>query len=473
VISFSLVSTLLLAILVPARGVGLAHRVAGRGFYVTPTGSSAGDGSATGPWDLATALQGGAGRVEPGDTIWLRGGTYKGSFRSTVAGKPGAPVVIRQYPGERAIIDGGGSRRDTWTVAGEYSVFWGFELTNSSPERVLASMSDAIRPNVIANWAAHTKFINLVIHDGGVALYTDAKYPDVEIAGCIIYNNGWQQPDRGHGHALYIKNYTGPVLARDNVIFNQYGYGIHAFTNANTGKLMNITIEGNVSFNNGTLARRGSGSANILLGGDAYAAGGTIRDNVTYVSPSPTDGGPNVVVGWKTLQNGDVVVERNYFVGGSPVLQFGYWSAARVSEDTLIGRGSGPLVVRRDPAARGLLWRDNSELHAPPRATRVVMRPNPYEAGRAHVVVFNWGAQSRVSVDMRGVLDAGDRYEVRNVQDLFGAPLVTGTVAAGRSTISIPLGGVPPPTPVGLRSSPAPKTGPEFDTFLVTRLTPK
>ena len=100
------------------------------------------------------------------------------------------------------------------------------------------------------------------------------------------------------------------------------------------------------------------------------------------------------------------------------------------------------------------------------------MRPNPYEAGRAHVVVLNWGKQSQVSVDVSGVLAAGDRYEVHNVQDLFGAAVVSGTLAAGSNTITIPMEGVPAPAPVGVKRSPAPRTGPEFDAFLVTRLTP-
>jgi hypothetical protein len=409
--------------------------------------------------------------VQPGDTIWLRGGTYKGSFSSTVAGKAGAPVVIRQFPGERAIIDGASSSKDTWNANAEYNLFWGFELTNSNPLRVSASTTGRIRPDVIANYAAHTKYINLVVHDGGVAMYTDAHFADVEIAGCIFYNNGWQEPgNRGHGHALYIKNYTGPLVARDNVVFNQYGYGIHAYTNANSGNLINITIEGNVSFNNGTLANRRSLSANILLGGDGYAAGATIRDNATYYSPSLVAADANVIVGWKTLRNADVVVERNYFAGGAPVLRFGFWTAVRVSNDTLIGYGRGSLIERRDPAASGQIWRDNVELQSPPKITRVTVRPNPYEAGRAHVVVFNWGKQTRVTVDMRGVLAPGDRYEVRNVQDLFGAPVVTGTITG--SSIDIPMGGVPAPAPIGLKASPAPQTGPEFDTFLVTRVTP-
>lgn len=439
---------------------------AGRGYYASTSGSPAGDGSQKRPWDLATALTG-AGKVQPGDTIWLRGGTYRGAFRSTVAGKPDQPVVVRQVPGERAIIDGAGSASDTWQVKGEYSVFQDFEVTNSSPQR------ETRRPDVVVNYAAHTKFINLIVHDGGVAFYTDAKYADVEIAGCIIYNNGWRDPEHGNGHAhgLYIKNYTGPLVARDNVVFNQFGYGIHAYTNASTGKLMNITIEGNVSFNNGSHAAQQTLSANILLGGDGYAAGGTIRDNMTYFSPV-LGAEANVVVGWRTLRNGDVVVERNYFAGGSPVLRFGYWAAARVSDDTLIGIGSrGPLVSQREPGASGQIWRNNVELRTPPSRTRVFVRPNPYEAGRAHVVVYNWARLADVHVDVRGILAPGDRYEVRNVQDLFGPAVVSGTVSG--DAISIPMRGVRPAAPTGLASSPAPQTGPEFDTFLVTRISPQ
>lgn len=441
----------------------------GRGYYAAPapTGSPGGDGSARRPWDLATALGGGRARVQPGDTVWLLGGTYRGVFRSTVQGRDGAPVVIRQFPGARAVIDGAGSTRSTLHVAGAHSIFWGFELTNSDPRRSTSAKA-RLRPDVVVNYASHTKYINLVIHDGGVGFYTEPEFVDVEVTGCILYNNGWQGPDRGHGHGIYLKSFTGPVVARDNVVFNQYGYGVHAYSNAGTGKLVNIRIEGNVAFNNGTLASRASLSPNILLGGLAYATGGVIRDNLTYYSPALERAGANVMVGWQTLRNGDVAVEENYFVGGSPVLDIGYWSATRVTGNTLIGTRRGSLVARRDPNVRAQIWRENTERQPPSGAATIVVRPNPYEAGRAHVVVFNWDRDARVRVDVSGFLAAGDRYEVRNVQHLTGEPVASGTVAGG--VISIPLEGVPPPPPVGLAASPAPRTGPAFDVFLVTRL---
>ncbi|HET8712168.1 MAG TPA: hypothetical protein VFM23_00630 [Gemmatimonadales bacterium] len=441
-----------------------------QGHFAAPNGTRSNDGTERRPWDLATALGGGgpAKKVQPGDTIWVRGGTYKGAFRSTVAGREGAPVVIRVWPGERAVIDGAGSRRSTLYVTGAYSTFWGLELTNSNPERTTTQLGSDFRPNVVVPAAAHTRFINLIVHDGGVAFYTEPKFADVEIAGCIIYNNGWEGPDRGHGHALYLKSFTGPLLARDNVMFNQYGYGVHAYTNSGTGKLINITIEGNIAFNNGSLSRARDLAPNLLLGGADYAAGNVVRDNILYYSPALRSAGTNAMIGWKTLRNGDVIVENNYLVGGSPMVEFGFWSAARVSNNTLIRTGGGERapIVRRDAAARGQIWRDNGE-RATPTATRVVVRPNLYEPGRAHVVVFNWGRDRAAVVDVSGVLASGDRYEVRNVQDLFGAPVTGGTVSG--SSITIPLGGVAPPVPVGLESSPAPRTGPAFDVFLITK----
>src|SRR5207302_1238836 len=61
------------------------------GWYAAPNGSSSGDGSSGRPWNLPTALSGGNGKVQPGDTVWLRGGTYAGQFRSTLTGTAAAP----------------------------------------------------------------------------------------------------------------------------------------------------------------------------------------------------------------------------------------------------------------------------------------------------------------------------------------------------------------------------------------------
>lgn len=441
------------------------------------------------PWDLATGLAGGHGVVHPGDTLWLHQGTYSGAYSSTLTGAPGAPVVVRQYPGDRAVIDGAGTSTETFVVRGDWSEFWDFELTNSNPDR------HSFRPDVVVNYASHTKYIDLVIHDGGVAFYTERDEADVEVYGCVIYNNGYQGSDRGHGHAIYIKSDVGPVLARDNVLFDQFGYGVHAYSDVGTGLLNNILIERNVSFNNGTLSSN-STAGNLLVGGQDPADNVQVLANYTFYPPNYD--ATNAVLGLDTLRNGTVSFGGNYLVGGSPVVDIGAWSYAAVSENTLVGHGIMQMLHQR--VAKGTMWLDNlyyrdstaaawgfagdtlplgqwrkitglgdsdrvSEIA--PSAPEMHVLVNRYDPHRATVVVYNWGGTATGDVDLSPVLRPGDEFVIRNVQALFDSAVVEGTFTG--APVTLPLKGVPPPTPVGFTSSPAPRTGPAFDVFLVTR----
>jgi len=471
--------------------------------FAAPGGSKTADGGKDQPWDLTTALAGGypAGAVQPGDTIWLRGGTYAGPFESSVSGRDGAPVIVRQYPAERAIIDGAATPRkaSVLEVRGPWVVFWGFEITNSDPNRVTAdSVTRDWRPDVVANYASHTKYINLVVHDGGVAFYNESDYADVEIAGCLIYDNGWQAPAFGDGHALYLKSSVGPVVARDNIIFNQFGYGIHVYTDSAIGGLAGITLDGNVSFNNGSpsLQYAGSYNANLLVGGRQPVSASTVRNNMTYFSPGV--GIYNVVLGYKTYLNSDLAFENNYMVGGSWVLTVGAWSRLAVAGNTLAGPNGMTRLETSDLS--GYAWQGNTHWRSPtasaweyadsgyrfdawkeathvattdvatpgvPSRPQVFVRINPWEAGRANVIVYNWTHAASALADLASVLKVGDRYEVRNVQDFFGAPAARGTYAGG--AISIPMGGVAPPALIGGAPYAPPQTGPDFDVFVVLR----
>ena len=312
-------------------------------------------------------------------------------------------------------------------MGGQYTTFWGFEITNTNSTRNFSTTGNHERPNVVANYANHTRYVNLVVHDGGVAFYNEAPHYDVIIEGCVIYNNGWQAPDRGHGHALYIKANSGPVTLRNNIMFNQFGWGVHVYTNAGSGYLNNIQLDGNVSFNNGTLSTIGT-SANILLGGGGTATGDVLRNNLTYYSPGA--GGINVRIGMGTVANGTVQLQNNYFVGGSTVLDVGFWSSVALSGNTFVGTGN--MVTLNDPSTSGQTWSMNTHQRDPlasawrwsgsgynfatwktrslaglgdlvlggtPLANKVVVQPSGYEPGRGHVTVYNWTRAGAVTVD--------------------------------------------------------------------------
>jgi len=73
----------------------------GRAYFAAP-GRAGNSGSATLPLDLATALSA-RGPVRPSDVLWVLGGTYRGNFRSDLAGTAEAFIVVvpvhRMRPG--------------------------------------------------------------------------------------------------------------------------------------------------------------------------------------------------------------------------------------------------------------------------------------------------------------------------------------------------------------------------------------
>ena len=79
----------------------------GNSYYVASNGSdSSGDGSINNPWQTVTYAAGGAeGKVKPGDTIFVRGGTYRQVINmETFSGEPGKPITVTNYPGEEPVF---------------------------------------------------------------------------------------------------------------------------------------------------------------------------------------------------------------------------------------------------------------------------------------------------------------------------------------------------------------------------------
>ena len=457
------------------------------GYYVRTTGSPSGTGADSAPWDLVTALAGAGGVIQPGDTVWIRHGVYRGSFETDLSGGASDPIIFRGYPGERATIDG------TLRADGAFLTFWGFEIMQSHP---LASVEPVLRANT-----RDGRFVNLVLHDAGESgvNFIKNRGEGVELYGCVVYNNGTSE---NVDHGVYAHNQTaGSKAILDNVFFTNYARGIQVYADEDSA-LRNIRVEGNVAFNNGSISAS-STPVNLLVSALVPTGGITVRDNLLYASAG-TDGIGLRIGDYDSLFNGDIVIEGNYAAGGASGLQLRHrWSQATVRNNTLVGSvavvQTGGLALDlayswsgnryyRDPAATGWEhdqaeydfagWKAHTGLGAadeavgtPPAEARVFVRPNRYEAGRAHVIVYNWPRAASVAVDLAGVLALGDRYEVRNVQDVFGAPVVAGTFDG--APVAIPMGGVAPPAPIG-RFAPRqpPRTAPEFDVFLVTVASP-
>jgi hypothetical protein len=484
----------------------LATTALGREWHVSPRGNSNATGSLNEPIDLVTALDG--RMVKPGDTIWLHAGSFIGVFRSNLRGAEGSPIVVRGWPGELAVLAADVAQADgaILNIFGSWTIYRDFEITNLNRQR---SHISGFRPMGIEIQAPHTTIVNLVIHDTGIGIGTWDNAPDTEIYGNVIYNSGTENTpsDKRHGHGIYVQNKTGAKLIRDNIVFNNFGWGLHVYSNV--GALRNINLEGNIVFNNGVQNDSGIRYNNILVLGHArpYSAEQiVVRDNLTYHSPDQkagstfSDAGVSLGCG-DSGTNRDLRLQNNYFVGGTPVALLCGWDTAVATGNTLVGPQGVLGVLGNAAAIRNYPWDNNryssaggdtrkpqfglnsetfqgwdswqkaaqtdrsgaySATH--PGGAQTFVRPNAYEEGRATIVVYNWDRAETVAVDVASILAPGTPYTVHNVQDFFGTPILTGT--AGNSPLRLPMrqGAVAGALGTG-RTLPA--TGPQFAVFVV------
>jgi hypothetical protein len=469
----------------------------GADWYAATNGTSTGDGSLAHPLDLTTALNG--VKVQAGDTLWLRGGVYQGTFYSSLAGQANLLITVRQYPGERATVDGGIAQS-----TGGYTIYWGFEVMNSHPKRV--SKKTAPSPSdlpVLAGFnlrAPNIHLVNMIIHDAlgeGCGVWSEA--PDSEVTGCLIYNCGWQGKDHGWGHGIYAQNQTGAKHLTDNIIFNQYGNGIQVY-GSSAAYLINFTIEGNALINNGNLSLAGDGN-NLTLYGGSPAQGIIVTDNLSYNNKNGKAAIQIGSTGVAGVTNVDVVIQNNYFV---ELMRVAQWHQATVMTNIMISpntvmeldqtleplrslgytwnnnvyysqefNGALPFILNTNPA-QSLSWSGwqqatgfdsrSQYTKGQPTGTLVVLQPNQYEAGRANIMVYNWALQSQVAVDVSSVVAIGASYEVRNAQDWYAGPILSGTYSG--QPLSLPMTGLTVAKPIALNAPPP--TGPQFNAFVIT-----
>jgi hypothetical protein len=485
--------------------VALPH---GREFFVSPSGRPAGNGSREQPWDLETALRQ-PESVKPGDTIWIRGGRYGNGaanavIHSRLTGTPRDPILVRAWPGERAVIDAwlhvGCCEGNPQPSQGGWVWFWGLEFAGFNPNRS-SGRSGPPDYSAMANhaaadsWAPGARFINCIVHDtaGGLSLWQENS--GGEAYGNLIYYVGGQGPDRGHGHGFYVQNATGFKHLADNIVFSNFGNGMQCY-GSKKARVQNFLVEGNILFDNGSIAAANSASDNILFaGGDGGAQDIRIFENYSYFRPG-IDGYNELGYTWSEI-NGSAVVRDNYFVGGLDPVDIWRWTAFEFTNN-LVASASHPLInfVPASPAGtyrfdrnvyygQGFTvdragkgwpqWREATGMDAnsrhsgeQPGGAAVFVRPNRYEPGRANIVIYNWDRSPTVQVDVSSVLRPGAAYELRDAENFFGAPVLEGVYKSGK--LSVPMTGLTAAPPNGSVPRPPVHTGPAFGAFVLRTL---
>lgn len=442
----------------------------GAEFYAAPNGLPGSDGSRANPWSLQAALSPSAALVRPGDTIWLRGGAYSGPtniWNASLNGASNAPIVVRQYPGERATIQGG------LYVGGSWTWYWGFEITNPDSERNVTN--NFARPEGIEIHGRGCKAINLIIHDTGhpgIGFWKQIG-DGAEVNGCILWGIGMYDWSSGimdiRGAGIYGQGGTADEnrYIKDSIFFRNFNQGIHLYSTAAGVYVNGMYIEGNFFFNNG------DASQNLFVGTVAQPCERiSIINNCLYFDPG--ESGTGIRLGYGALNNTGLELKGNDVVGGSTSILINEWQGVTLSGNSMFGSKERLVQISRTGGfsafdflcssnayasaypnpflyseAVGLIsfarWQadtgydiNSSFSSALPVKNRIILRPNQFERGRAHIAVFNWELLPTVSVNISAAgLNLGDAFEVRDVQNYFGPPVIRG--AYDGSPVVLPM----------------------------------
>ena len=374
---------------------GPQGKVAGKGTRETPWGSRIGPGRAASARPRRYALAAGGNLSSSQSQIGHAG------YVVQLKGQEAKPIRVRAEPAARVTIDG------ALSVQAPSDWLWISDLefviaeNSTMPRRIAeggSSPGSYGRPwgglNVFSGRGC--KYIHLVIHDTaqGISFWSGAT--DNEIYGCIIYDNGWEAPDRGHGHAIYTQNEKGLKTIADCIMTGGYGFSLHAYGSPRAFVNHYLAV-GNIVYRSGP----------FLIGGGRPSRDIRVFDNFLYRA--------DMQIGYSAASNEDCQIRDNLIVNGGLSIK-NYRHVVK----------EGNQVI-------------SSDVPRPAGPARVVVRPSRYDPRRANVAIFNWPKGPAVELRPDKFLQPGDLYRLMDPRNFFGRPVLQG-VYEGKP-IRVPVDG--------------------------------
>lgn len=239
-----------------------------REWFVSPTGSDSNDGSRAAPYLTFTrAVQ----ALLPGDTLWLRSGTYRETLTPLRSGAPGNPITFAAYPGETATLSG------CDVVNGPWQTYSGPVQTTVATQRVMQLFANGRRMN-LARYPDQTPDQNMLSYTNWTPTVTSSPRKGV---GLVTFPAMPNQPDNYWVGGCYSgRNGTDPfTAARGDII---------ASTN-NTITLTNLSYWWSVDVNAASAVGSGCGYIiNHLNALDAPAEWYWGGSNLYFYPPTDT-----------------------------------------------------------------------------------------------------------------------------------------------------------------------------------------
>ena len=315
-----------------------------KGYYVSKAGSDSNTGTFSSPF---RTIRQGVSYLLPGDTLYVREGTYVETVVITRSGTVTSPIVIMAYPGEEPVIDGQDklpSRDwgDLVVLRGDYIHMSGFEVKNSNVNGyylggggiVLSGNNNKVsNMNVHHIWehGIHAKGNSSIVEDCMVwqCAYSNSKRPGSPSAGYWSF---------GITAARGPNGITRDAVLRRNIVFNNWGEGLSTFeadgtiiedniiydnwsVNLYVSDTRNALVQRNIVYNtpNNLVGQRRPMTLGDEVSSKPRSANNTIINNFLYnvdlwafwstvVSGSGLD---NVVIAFNTVVNGQLEIGEN------------------------------------------------------------------------------------------------------------------------------------------------------------------
>jgi hypothetical protein len=238
-------------------------------YYVAPTGDDASpDGTIARPFK--TLGRGAAMLKDPGDALFLRGGTYQNQkMVVAVSGTATAPIQILAYAGETPVIDGrnlsqsGGRSSPLVTLSGDYLVVNGLEARYSSGRGIMVNGSYDRVSHVFSH---HNSGEGIMVTGKGVS--NVVEYCDVWWNVCHNEYARAAKAGQDWGTALCSARSPRATILRHNTVHDNWGEGLDTYEAYDT------IIEDNVIFNNWSVNLYTSDTPNSI-----------VRRNLIYNTP--------------------------------------------------------------------------------------------------------------------------------------------------------------------------------------------
>ncbi len=429
------------------------------GIFVSLSGTSSAAGTQDDPIDLTTALSS-SSPAQPGDTIWIKEGVYKGSFISEISGSSGQAISIKPLPGQRVLINShnSGVQDAGLRVNGQWTDFYGIEATSSDTNR---GNTQERYPNVeaksgIAVFGAHTNIYNCLTHDnigGGIDFWKTAV--DSTLHGNIIYNNGFAHSGRGAAHGVYTQNTTGYKNITNNIVFFGFQTGLHPYSTG-AAPINNFTIENNVWFLAGAAdPRDNQQKTNLIIYTKSGVKNLVVKNNKGY---SQVNRGSSIT---SDDVYGTAQLIDNYLVERLEV--YDLWDKFDLTGNTIYGNiDQNPDNIINDVSG------NTFASSRPTSGNKVFVDANEIDPRRGRVTIYNYDDADSVDVDLSSILKDGEAYRVHSVMGLFQEALISDVYDGG--VVTIPMGTIDPPQPNGNPNGIDEDDGPKkkFGVFIVT-----